>query len=234
MISTEQSLPRARPRAVVARARDARRQIRRLLPFLLAVVGIQLGWAAVASADVQFSSDSYQVSETAGQAVIQVTRTGLSLVPTDVRYGTHRLDGVDGVDFETVGGLLAFAPGQTTATFSIPIVPHDFVGPPVHVAVFLYGSWPDNLGSPSNATLTILHDAPLEARDPSNPLMLNPAPVNGNPLAGARFYVDRWGDPAGKAEMAFQNTNPGWANALSTIARQPWTFRFGAWDGPDP
>ncbi len=208
--------------------------IRRLLLFALTVIAVQLGCAAVASASVQFSSASYQVSETSAQATIQVTRTGPSLQPEAVRYGTHRLDGVNGVDFNTVGGVLAFGPGQTTAAFSIPIIPHNFVGPPVHVAVFLYGSWPDSLGSPNNATLTILHDAPLDARDPLNPLMLNPAPVDGNPLDGARFYVDRWGSPAGKAELALQNTNPRWAGALSVIAQQPWTFRFGAWDGPDP
>jgi endoglucanase len=207
---------------------------RRLLPSLLVFIAIQLGCAAVASASVQFSSDSYQVSETSGQAIIEATRTGPPLLPTAVRYGTHRLDGVDGVDFDTVSGILNFAPGQTSATFSIPIIQHNFVGPPAQVAVFLYGSWPDDLGSPNNATLTILHDAPLEARDPANPLMLNPAPVNGNPLDGARFYVNRWGDPAGQAGALLQNTNPSWANALSVIARQPWTFRFGAWDGPDP
>jgi endoglucanase len=69
-------------------------------------------------------------------------------------------------------------------------------------------------------------------RDPQNPLELNPAPTDGNPLQGARFYVDRWGSPAGKAEQREQN--PGWASALSVIASQPWADRFGSWNGPDP
>lgn len=58
------------------------------------------------------------------------------------------------------------------------------------------------------------------SRDPHNPLELNPAPTDGNPLQGARFYVDRWGSPAGKAELAEQRSNPAWASAISVIASQ--------------
>jgi endoglucanase len=49
-------------------------------------------------------------------------------------------------------------------------------------------------------------------------------------LQGARFYVDRWGSPAGKAELA----NPASASAISVIASEPWADRFGSWNGPDP
>jgi endoglucanase len=71
-------------------------------------------------------------------------------------------------------------------------------------------------------------------RDPQNPLALNPAPTNGNPLQGARFYVDRWGSPSGKEELALQSSNPAWASAISAIATEPWADRFGSWNGPDP
>ncbi len=208
--------------------------VRRLLTLLCVVIGCQLAWGAAADASVQFSSASYQATESAGQATIVVTRTSPLFGDEYVRYGTHRLDGVNGLDYRTVGGTLHFASGQTTATFAIPIVPHDFSGPSVSVAVFLYGSWPNDLGSPNNATLTVLHDAALQVRVPANPLALNPPPLGGNPLLGARFYVDRWGDPAGQAEHAIQGSNRSWARALSVIAKQPWTFRFGAWDGADP
>jgi endoglucanase len=53
-------------------------------------------------------------------------------------------------------------------------------------------------------------------------------------LEGARFYVDRWGSPAGKAESKLQASNPAWASAISVISSQPWADRFGAWNGPDP
>jgi endoglucanase len=87
---------------------------------------------------------------------------------------------------------------------------------------------------PTSATVAISREASPPTRDPNNPLELNPAPTNGNPLHGARFYVDRWGSPAGKAEIAAQNSNPGWSTAISVISGEPWTDRFGAWNGPDP
>jgi endoglucanase len=68
----------------------------------------------------------------------------------------------------------------------------------------------------------------------SNPLGLNPAPAGGNPLQGARFYVDRWGSPAGKTELALQSSDPATASQISVIAGEPWADRFGAWNGADP
>jgi endoglucanase len=88
---------------------------------------------------------------------------------------------------------------------------------------------------PGSGAFAIGHALMPAARDAQNPLALNPAPTNGNPLQGARFYADRWGSPAGKAELAPQNLfDPGFASALSVIASEPWADRFGAWNGPDP
>jgi hypothetical protein len=148
-----------------------------------------------------------------------------------VYYGTHKLDSTPGIDYLNVGGLLLFQPGQQTATFTIPIIPHDWTGPAAHVAVYLYSSWPDSLGQ-NNATLAIVHDAPTAARDAQNPLKLSPAPTDGNLLAGARFYADRVTSPAAKAMLA--DPSPRYAAALSFIANQPWADRFGGWNGPDP
>jgi endoglucanase len=86
----------------------------------------------------------------------------------------------------------------------------------------------------ASVSLTIGNYGLPGPRDPQNPLQLNPAPTNGNPLQGARFYADRWGSPAGKAELAQQSSNPAWASAISVIANEPWADRFGSWNGPDP
>jgi endoglucanase len=95
-------------------------------------------------------------------------------------------------------------------------------------------SGPKDGGDPKRASLVIRQYALPGTRDPQNPLELNPAPTNGNPLQGARFYVDTWGSPAGRAELAQQSSNPASANAISVIASQPWADRFGSWNGPDP
>ncbi len=198
------------------------------------VLSALLGLAGTASASVQLSSTAYTAGETQGRATITVTRTPALGGDEYVRYGTHRLDSLPGIDYQDVGGTLHFVAGQSSASFTIPIVPHSFIGPPAHVAVYLFGSWPEDLGQPNNARLAIVHDASLDVRNPLNPLALSPAPSNGNPLQGARFYVDRWGSPAGQSELALLHSAPATARALSVIAEQPWTVRFGAWNGPDP
>ena len=205
--------------------------MRRILYTLLTVLALQLALAAVASASVQLSATTLVAGENQGQATVTVLRTGALSGVEHVYYGTHKLDSTPGIDYLNVGGLLVLGPGQQTATFTIPIIPHAWTGPPAHVAVYLYGSWPESLGQ-NNATLTIVHDAQLASRDPKNPLELSPPPTDGNLLAGARFYADRVSSPAAKALLA--DPNPRDAAALSFIANQPWTDRFGAWDGPDP
>jgi len=171
--------------------------MRRILYTLLTVLALQLALAAVASASVQLSATTLVAGENQGQATVTVLRTGALSGVEHVYYGTHKLDSTPGIDYLNVGGLLVLGPGQQTATFTIPIIPHDWSGPAAHVAVYLYGSWPESLGQ-NNATLTIVHDAQLASRDPKNPLELSPPPTDGNLLAGARFYADRVSSPAAK------------------------------------
>ena len=94
-----------------------------------------------------------------------VNRSGSRHGDEYVRYGTHRANAVGGIDYQNVGGTLHFVPGQSQATFTIPVIPHNWRGPSVHAAVYLYSSYPERLG-PHNAKLFILHNAPVEARDP--------------------------------------------------------------------
>jgi endoglucanase len=194
----------------------------------------QLAATAVAHGEVSLSANRYTVSETAGQAVVTVDRAGSRRGDEYVRYGTHRANAVGGVDYRNVGGTLHFATGQAQATFTVPIVLHDWRGPAVHAAVYLYGSFPEKLG-PHNAKLFIYHNAPLEARDPTNPLELpgvpNPA---GNLLAGARFYADPHHSPAAVAARRLRRRHPQEAGIIQVIADQPFTDRFGAWNGPSP
>ncbi|MGE5617555.1 MAG: glycoside hydrolase family 6 protein [Candidatus Woesearchaeota archaeon] len=62
------------------------------------------------------------------------------------------------------------------------------------------------------------------AASSSNPLELRPAPTNGNPLSGARFFVDH-----GNSVSAAARQYPG----LRVIADEPGTARFGGFSGPD-
>lgn len=100
--------------------------------------------------------------------------------------------------------------------------------------MYLYGSFPEKLG-PHNAKLFVLHNAGLEVRDPTNPLALPGVPnAAGNLLAGGRFYADPHHSPAAEAARKLRRRHPGQAGLIQQIADQPFTDRFGSWNGPSP
>jgi endoglucanase len=206
----------------------------RFLRIVMTSCACQLALAGAAHATVSLSATGYRVSETAGLATVTVNRSGDRRGDEYVRYGIHRANAVEGVDYESVGGTLHLVPGQSQATFTIPIVAHDWRGPSVHAAVYLYGSYPEKLG-PHNAKLFILHNAAVQTRDPANPLELPGIPnAAGNLLAGARFYADPHHSPAAEAARRLKRRHPKEAGLIQEIADQPFTDRFGAWNGGTP
>jgi endoglucanase len=212
---------------------------RRML-LLLACSAAALLAPAAARADVfqlggfRLDSDALYVHERDGQAIINVSRKD-NLLPAQVRYGAWRLSAQENVDFTPVGGRLDFAAGQSSATFSVPIVDHGVPGPSKTLKVGLYGAFPIGLDNPSTAVLTIIDDDVVNiVRQPRNPLALAAAPLGGDPLSGAHFYVDHTWGLASRAARDVGDQHPGWAGLLNVIASQPETHRFGGWDGPDP
>ncbi len=121
-------------------------------------------------------------------------------------------------DFTSVKGELDFQRGDSTMTFSIPIVDHGATSIPKTLRVSLYGPSPIGLGQTSSVVLTILEDDPHTPGNPANPLELQDLPKAGNPLAGARFFVNPKSEPANAAAKY---------PALRMIADQPGTQRFG-------
>lgn len=108
-----------------------------------------------ASAPVQFSASSYNVSETGGPATITVNRTPGSLGgPVTVDYS-----GSDGTS-----GTLTFAAGDASKTFQVPVADDN-----VHTGtrtVNLALSHPGggtSLGSPATAALNIADDEPASS-----------------------------------------------------------------------
>ena len=211
--------------------------------------------AAHAAADplggFQFSQPVYYVAEDAGTAVITVTRPDAeSLFGAEVRYNTTgngfdpSLNGpfqcsagpcsaIDKTDFTSVKGDLQFAPGQTSATFEVPVVNHGVDTSPKTIQVSLFGAfgYPPGrkdlaigLGSQARAVLAIMNNVAVAPAQPGNPLGVA-HPVAGNPLAGARFFVDPQDDPAVAAKA-----HP----ILGAIAAQPGTARFGTFSYTSP
>jgi endoglucanase len=128
-------------------------------------------------------------------------------------------------DFTSVKGELDFAPGQTSMTFSVPITDHGTDTVPKTLQVALFGANPIGLGPIHQTTLTILNDDPVGLPAAGNPLGLTVPPPAGDPLQGARFYVD----PESAVAKA-AHSHP----ALWTIANEPGTARFGTFSYTSP
>ena len=134
-----------------------------------------------------------------------------------------------GIDFRTISNTyVTFPPGQSTVTFTVPIIDRGINSTPVHALAYLYGSYPDSLGANNNSPVTILHDDPITPRDAANPLGV-PGPYNGNPLAGTKFYVDPTSGAA-KAQAQYRHSNPAISTLLGDIASEPGAHRFYMWN----
>ncbi|MGH3370962.1 MAG: Calx-beta domain-containing protein, partial [Nocardioidaceae bacterium] len=71
---------------------------------------------------VQFSAVTYTVAETAPQATITVTRTGGVASGVTVDYQTAAGTATPGSDYVETSGTLTFGAGQTSRTFTVPIL----------------------------------------------------------------------------------------------------------------
>jgi hypothetical protein len=128
--------------------------------------------------NVQFNASSYNVGEGAGFAAITVTRTGDTSGTATVDFATSDLGAQQRTDYTITAGTLAFAPGDTSKTFSVLIVNDVYVEGDETLNLTL--STPTGgavLGSPSSATLTITDN------DSSS--------STTNPLDDAHFFVQQ-------------------------------------------
>lgn len=121
---------------------------------------------------VQFSTDTFSVRESAGEATITVTLGAPSALTITVGYATGDGTATAGPlgDYTAVSGTLTFGPGETANTFDVPITNDRLVEP--NETVLLALSHPNNatLGTPSTAILTIVDDdAPAKISVQVNP-----------------------------------------------------------------
>jgi hypothetical protein len=104
----------------------------------------------------QFSAASYNVLEDAGNAVITVTRAGGSKGQLSVDYRTADGSAIAGSDYTTVSGTLVFADGETSKTFSVPVVDDGVSEADETVQLTLLSpSGLESLATPATATLVI-------------------------------------------------------------------------------
>jgi uncharacterized delta-60 repeat protein len=105
---------------------------------------------------VAFSAPVYTVSENQTNAVITVERQGIFLGAMTVAYATSNGTAIAGSDYTAVSGTLAFAAGEQSKTFGVPILP-DLVDEPNEALQLSLSnpSAPVTLGSNATAVLVI-------------------------------------------------------------------------------
>ena len=104
---------------------------------------------------VSFSQGEYTISEDGGEAIITVTRTGNPPEPAQVQYTVTDYSARAGTDYTSTSGTLAFAPGQNSETFTVPIVNDDLVELDESLQLTLSNPIGTTLGPQSFAKLTI-------------------------------------------------------------------------------
>jgi len=109
-------------------------------------------------ATVAFAATNFSAIEGSGAATITVSLNAASGLPITVRYAATNGVATPGLDFTPVEGLLLFTPGQTNQTFTVPLIDESLDELSETVDLVLFNATNAFLGSPANATLTILDD----------------------------------------------------------------------------
>ena len=110
---------------------------------------------------VQFSSANYSVSESGGNAIATVTRTGDSAGSSTVHYATSNGTATAGTDYTATSGTLTFGPGVISQDIQVPIFDDGLYENAETFTVTLdTPSTGTSLGTQDTATVTIIENDP--------------------------------------------------------------------------
>jgi len=176
-------------------------------------------------AEVRFNNAAFSVNEGAGFVNVTVTRVGDTSRPALVLSSTSDTAGLQSCtianskasercDYATVAGRLQFGPGETTKTFTIPIVDDVLVEGDETLTVNLSGPVGVNLAAPNPATITIVDN--------------DTTPATQNPIDGVTpFITQQYIDFLGRLPDPI-----GLANWTATLGNCP-NNGVGEFDNPD-
>ena len=116
-----------------------------------------VGWQVQPSfPTVQFATATLNVNDTAGTALVTVSRTG-DLSAFSVNYSTSNGTAIAGTNYTATSGVLSFGAGETSKTIAISITPYATRGPSLSFNVGLFSpSAGAILGGNTTATVTIV------------------------------------------------------------------------------
>jgi len=175
-------------------------------------------------ASVQLADAAPSVSEGAGATTVTVTRVGDTSRPATVGYSTTDMAGLQNCavvngsasercDYGTAMGTVQFAIGETSRTFTIPIIDDALVEGDETLTVNLYSPTGATLGNTSNATITIADN--------------DTVPASQNPIDSVNMFVtQQYVDFLGRLPDTIGYAN--WTNTLGNCANGG----FGEFDNP--
>lgn len=176
-------------------------------------------------ATLQLSNGSFSVNESAGEATLTVTRVGDLSRAATIQFATTDTAGLQSCtvangkasercDYGTAIGTVRFAIGETTRTFTLPIVGDALVEGNETFTVNLSGPTGATLGATTLATITIVDD--------------DLSPATQNPIDGVNFFVtQQYIDFLGRLPDSI-----GFANWVATLGGCP-DGGFGEFANPD-
>ena len=145
---------------------------------------------------IQFSASTYPVNENGGYATITVVRTGGNVGPISAHYATSDGTATNGLNYTAVNGTLTLQSGQSSTSFTVPILNDGVSNPPP--ANFYFNVSLIGPGISSSAVVQILDaqtfNQPPGSLDPSfntngfnGDLSALALQANGQLLAGGNF-----------------------------------------------
>lgn len=106
---------------------------------------------------MRFSAATYSVNEGSASVTITVTRSGGTGCGVSVAYATANGTAIVGADYTSASGTLSFGSGQTSKTFTVPILPDTLDEPNETVALALSNpTGGATLGTPVTSVLTVV------------------------------------------------------------------------------
>jgi hypothetical protein len=135
-------------------------------------------FAATLIRTLEFSAASYQIVEGETSLVVTVIRNGDTSGPATATYSTSDDSSLDncstpdtdlassGCDYITSVGTVRFAPGETSKTFSIPIIDDGYAEGSESFEVILSNLAGVNMGSHGTASITIADNETVNGTNP--------------------------------------------------------------------
>jgi hypothetical protein len=146
----------------------------------------------------QFSTATASVSEAAGVATLTVTRTGGTTAAASVAYETSDLSATQRSDYTFGSGVVQFAPGEASKTFTVLLVNDALIEGGETFAVTLSNpSGNSAVGSPSQIIVTINDDDAT----------VGPNPIDDSTFFVRQHYLDFLGREPDAPGLAFWVSN---------------------------